>query len=315
MQHLTLGRTGLRVSKVGLGCGGHARLGKSYGLPEAHSVDLVRRAMDLGINFIDTATNYDTETIVGKAIAGRDRSKLVIASKHGAAPWKVEKRYTPDEFAAGIDASLAKLQTDYIDLYLIHGLLVEDYDYFTNELLPVMQQARDAGKIRFICASEQWINDTDHAMFTRALPDDIFDVVMVGFNLLNPSARDRVFPITQENNVGTLVMFAVRSALSKPDKLCELMQQLIDAGKLSRDDVDPDHALDFLAADGVAASIPEAAYRFCAHEPGVDVVLTGTGHAEHLEENVRSILTAPLPPDVQQRLRNLFGHLDSVSGN
>jgi len=314
MRYLTLGRTGLNVSKVGLGCGGHARLGQAYGKPESHGVALVRRAIDLGVNLIDTATSYGTETIVGKAIAGLDRSKLVIATKLGTHT-REKRRLTAAEYAAGIDASLQRLGTDYADLYFIHGLMIEDYDYFLAELLPVMSRAREAGKVRFISVSEGWSSDPEHAMLTRALADDWFDVAMVGFNLLNPSARHAVFPITMQKRVGTLGMFVVRAALSKPDRLRELIASLLDAGTLSRDAIDPDRALDFLTAPGVAASIPEAAYRFGAHEPGVDVVLTGTGSAEHLEQNVRSILAGPLPDDVQAKLRELFSHVDSVSGN
>ena len=76
----TLGRTGLRVSVVGLGCGGHSRLGQTSGATESDSVAVVERALDLGINFIDTAHAYRTERIVGKAIA-RKRHGVVIFTK------------------------------------------------------------------------------------------------------------------------------------------------------------------------------------------------------------------------------------------
>ncbi len=71
MDYTTLGRTGLRVSVAGLGCGGNSRLGKADGRSFAESVAVVRRALDLGVNFLDTAAAYGTEEIVGDAISQR----------------------------------------------------------------------------------------------------------------------------------------------------------------------------------------------------------------------------------------------------
>ena len=84
MQYTTLGRTGLKVSVAGLGCGGNSRIGMGAGLSEAESVALVRQALDLGVNLIDTAAAYGTEGLVGKAIKGRPRESVVISSKSHA---------------------------------------------------------------------------------------------------------------------------------------------------------------------------------------------------------------------------------------
>ncbi len=78
MQTITLGRTGLDVTVVGLGCGGHSRLGMATGQDEVHATRIVQAALDLGINFIDTARAYGTETAVGNAIRGR-RDRVVRA--------------------------------------------------------------------------------------------------------------------------------------------------------------------------------------------------------------------------------------------
>src|SRR5262245_20286570 len=84
MDYTTLGRTGLKVSVAGLGCGGNSRIGLGTGLTEAQSVALVREALDLGVNFLDTAAAYETEPIVGKAIKGRPRESIVISTKSHA---------------------------------------------------------------------------------------------------------------------------------------------------------------------------------------------------------------------------------------
>jgi aryl-alcohol dehydrogenase-like predicted oxidoreductase len=119
MQYTTLGRTGLKVSVAGLGCGGNSRIGLGK-LTEDQSVALVREAMDLGVNFIDTAENYETEGIVGKAIKGRPRDSVVISTKSllgsGAGP------KSGADMVACLDASLRKLDTDYVDIFHLHGL-------------------------------------------------------------------------------------------------------------------------------------------------------------------------------------------------
>ncbi len=84
MHYTTLGNTGLRVSVAGLGCGGNSRIGLGSGLGEAQSVALVREALDLGVNFLDTANAYETEGVVGKAIKGRPRDSVVISTKSHA---------------------------------------------------------------------------------------------------------------------------------------------------------------------------------------------------------------------------------------
>jgi aryl-alcohol dehydrogenase-like predicted oxidoreductase len=175
-----------------------------------------------------------------------------------------------------------------------------------------LQRQQAAGKLRFLAISEQFGGDTGHAMFGQCLADDLFDVVMVGFNILNPSARERVFPVTREKDVGTLIMFAVREALSRPDELKKVVGELMARGEVDPGAVDADDPLGFLG-DGHA--MVESAYRFCRHEPGANVVLTGTGDPEHLKANVAAIQQPPLPREVLARLGAIFGRVDSVSGN
>ena len=152
-------------------------------------------------------------------------------------------------------------------------------------------------------------------MFKIALPDSLFDVVMVGFNLLNPSARGSVFGLTIAHDVGTLIMFAVRRALHSDAAAAQAVAALLRSGAISSDGLESHDPLGFLRAAPGVNSIVEAAYRFCRHEPGAHVVLTGTGSKEHLAQNVASILAPPLPLSVAERLRAIFGGVDSISGN
>jgi aryl-alcohol dehydrogenase-like predicted oxidoreductase len=138
---------------------------------------------------------------------------------------------------------------------------------------------------------------------------------MVGHNLLNPSARRTVFPLTRAHRVGTLIMFAVRRALTSSCAVREVVTQLIEAGAIPAERVDGADPLGFVTANPDVASLVQAAYRFCRHEPGADVILTGTGNVEHLEVNVAAILAPPLPAEIAARLTDIFGAVDSVSGD
>ena len=138
---------------------------------------------------------------------------------------------------------------------------------------------------------------------------------MVGFNLVNPSARERVFPLTRDHDVGTLIMFAVRRQLSDPAALSEALPGLIARGEVEGGQVDASDPLGFLRDHAEIDSVVEAAYRFCRHEPGAQVILTGTGDVAHLKANLAAIQAQPLPADVLARLTRLFGKVDSVSGN
>jgi len=318
MDYTTLGRTGLDVSVVGLGCGGHSRLGQAKGASEDQSVALVKAAIDLGITFLDTATAYGTEKIVGRAIAGQ-RDKVVISTKEqivqeGSSP-QDSKLISGVELKHRVEASLQRLNTDYIDILHLHGVGPHQYDHCLAEFAPALDDLKTKGKIRFSGITERFIDDPSHTMLDRAIKDDCWDVMMVGFNLLNPSATRRVFPKTLDQKIGTLCMFAVRRALSNPEALCELIIQLNKEGLLNRADFNMDNPLEFLVTQGGAKNVVDGAYRYCRHTPGIDVILTGTSKLEHLKQNIASINNASLNPACLEKLDALFGKIDTVSGN
>jgi len=311
MEYATLGKTGLRVSVMGLGCGGHSRLGMSQGKSDTEASLIVREALDMGINFIDTAESYGTESAVGLGLQGVVRDRVVISTKAGVG-WQ-DRRCTADEFKQRVDSCLQRLQTDYVDVFHVHGVRIEEYEYACEELVPALMDLRTAGKIRFVGITEAFGPDPTHKMLVRAVQDDCWDVMMVGLNILNQSARERVLAVTQKKQIGTLCMFAVRRALSRPDALRELIAQMVTDGLIK--DVDPDDPLGFLVADGVADSVQDAAYRFCRWEPGIDLVLSGTGNVDHLKANAESLARPALPPEIVERLKSMFAGVDSVSGN
>ncbi|MGA7956984.1 MAG: aldo/keto reductase [Xanthobacteraceae bacterium] len=310
MQYTTLGKTGLRVSVAGLGTGGFSRMGLKSGRTEDESARLVLDAIDLGVNFIDTAPAYGTEGVVGRALKSVPRDKVVVATKSSvqrAGEW-----WTPQRMVESLDNSLRLLGTDHIDVFNLHGVEPQMYDYALNTLGPALAAQKQKGKIRHIGLTENPIVDFTNEMLKRALRDPVWEVFMVGFHMMHQGARENVFAATRTKGVGTLLMFAVRSIFADAPRVAREMKALAAQGLVEKWLSESDDPLGFLIHEHGATNMIEAAYRFARHEPGADVVLFGTGDAEHLRANVASLLKPPLPEADQAKLAALFGHLKGV---
>src|SRR5438034_1608368 len=201
MEFTTLGQTGLKVSVAGLGCGGPSRLGmRNDPLSANHAIGMVKQALDLGVNFLDTAQNYGTEAIVGKAIAGLPREQVVISTKKTLPP--VDHANPELEVIKGLEQSLKLLDSDYIDVYHLHGVEPKDYEFAKNRLMPAMRRLKEQGKIRFIGVTEGFVVDPSHTVLEESLKENMWEVVMAGFSMVNPSARKTIFPSTMKRGVG-----------------------------------------------------------------------------------------------------------------
>lgn len=309
MDYVTFGRTGLKVSVMGLGSGGPSRIGQATAKSEAESIAIVHGALDAGVNFIDTAEAYGTEALLGKALHGIDRQSVILSTKKSH-----RQEISPALVRQGVEASLKRLQTDYIDIYSLHGVAPNEYPKLRDEILPTFFDLRQEGKMRFIGVTEMFNEDKTHQMMVDSAADDPWDVAMIGFNILNQTARQHVFPATIKRNVAVQIMFAVRLALSQRDKLIASLQELINLGQLESSEVDLENPLNFVLEESDASSLVDAAYRFCRYEPGVHVVLSGTGNPDHLQANIDSLCRPPLPEGVMQKLRHIFRNASAVTG-
>lgn len=314
MESRTLGKTGLTVSKIGLGCGGHSKLGVAHGKSEEDAVAVVKHALHLGVNFIDTAEAYGTERFVGNALKSVQRETVVLSSKLSC--MRNGRVKTKKEVTDSLEQTLTNLGTDYLDIYHLHGVRIDEYNCFVETMYPVLDEFRRAGKIRFIGITEAFGGDTDHKMLRRAVQDDFWDVIMVGFNFLNQSARNGVLDIAAGKGIGTLNMFAVRKALTSEENLVELLRIAVQKGLYPSDRFDITQPMKSLF-NGEAQNTPLAdlAYRYCAHEPGLDCILVGTGSKEHLESNINSIHSSQLNEQTLNRLNQAFGDITTFSAN
>jgi aryl-alcohol dehydrogenase-like predicted oxidoreductase len=310
MHYTTFGRTGLKVSVAGLGCGGFSKLGLGTGQSAEHAVGIIRQALDLGVTLLDTAAVYGTEDAVGAALRGVARDSVVVCTKAskpgGDAAFSVEK------VIASLDGSLQRLGLDYVDVFQLHAVPPSAYDHVREVIAPALLRQRERGKFRFLGITETAPNDPEQVMLNRAMQDDCWDTAMLAFNLMDQVARSQVFPHSMANRIGTLMMFAVRSIFARPAQLAATMRELAADGLVPVELAESDHPLDFLIHAAGASSLTDAAYRYVRHEPGVDVVLFGTGDASHLRSNVESILKPPLPEADRTKLRDLFSHLRGV---
>ena len=308
MDYRPLGKTGLSVSVAGLGCGGNSRLGLGRGASFDDSVTVVRTAVDLGVNFLDTAEAYGTEEIVGAAARSYDRDKLVISTK---AIFRAGDD-TGDTVTRRVDAALRRLGLDYVDIFHFHAVGPTAYEHHRDVLAPALVKLKEQGKVRHIGITETSPNDPEQKMLARAIQEAPWEVIMLAYSLMNQGARRAIFPATQRRGIGTLLMFVVRNMFSNAAYRRDVFAKLVEQGDLDASILSDGDPLGFLVSEGAAESITDAAYRYARHEQGVDVVLFGTGNKAHVAANVASILRPPLPPAAIERLHASFGHLTGV---
>ena len=193
MQYKPLGKTGIRVSEFALGCWPFAG-GSVWGpQDDAVSIATVHAALDRGVTFFDTAEGYDddshSEEVLGRALAGR-RTEAVIATKISP------PHLVPALVVDACDASLRRLQTDYIDLYQIHW---PNHDVPIEDSLESLTRLRDSGKIRSIGVSNFGVSDLSSALESADIVTD-----QLPYNLLWRPIEVEILPMCLDNDVGLI---------------------------------------------------------------------------------------------------------------
>lgn len=320
MKYRTLGRTGMTVSIMGMGTGGHDPLGKKSAWPESEMIRLLHRAFELGINLFDTSPGYGdgrSEELLGRALKDLPRDELVVSTKIPVAGGHTDDvtPMKPEDIAPAVEASLRRLALETIDVLLAAVAGPQYIDPVMNDHWPELEKLKRQGKVRFLGSSEQTRSDGVHEWLARFLPTDAVDVALLGHNMLNQSAQRTVLPLCRERHIGVLNVFAVRNLFWNPPRLSEVIADLKARGQLAPEAVADADPLGWLLADGDADSLVEAAYRYAAYTEGVTTVMCGTIDVGELEENVRSVTKGPLSASNVARLKTLFGHLDEAIGN
>jgi aryl-alcohol dehydrogenase-like predicted oxidoreductase len=310
MKYRTFGKTGWQVSAVGVGCwqfGGAITIdGKPdgwSGVSDQESAATIKRAVDLDVNFFDTADMYGwgrSEEIVGRTIKGlRVRDHVYIATKAGF--WHDDQyRRTFNESKAYIlracDASLRRLQTDRIDLYQCHLWRTERWEEFLDAFERLQQQ----GKIRFFGVST---NDFD--MVQRFAERGNLAAVQANYSVLNRGVEKEILPFCREHGIafiarGPLAMGKLSGKLTKSHKFDaeDIRNRWLegDERKNFERDLDTVERLKPIAQKH-GVPLPQLAVQFVLSNPDVCVTIPGAKSRAQLESNVAAGVLTALTPD------------------
>lgn len=315
MLYRPLGTSGIDVSLLGYGTGG-PKVFTASELDESGQDDIVRHCLDQGINLFDTSQGYgESETALGRALAGVPRDRYVLATKwgyrrlgEGGTEGAIVEQ--PQELRRAVEASLRRLETDHIDVMFFHGLRPEDYDDVYERFGPVMAALKEEGAIRCVALSERMGEDLEHEVTVYALEHhpEFWDVTMLRYALFNHSAAAHALPLCVEHGVGVLNMSPVRYILSDLALLEAEVARWTADGAIVADSLPAKGPLDWLV-HGDVESVTAAALKFAASDPGISTVLTGTRDRSHLNENIRALERPELKESDMQRLRQVLGDL------
>ncbi len=312
MQMRPFGRTGLSVSALGFGCGAVGGL-MVRGTP-ADQEHAVARALDAGITFFDTAPSYGnglSETNLGRVLE-KLRPEIVLATKVSLRG--DDRADIARALPRSVDASLARLGREDVDLIQLHELISGDPadgglppEVVLGEVVPAMERLRDAGKVRWFGITG--LGRTQDLL--TVVDSGAIQSAQVAYNLLNPSAASAIpagFPaqdfghlITRATaaGMGTIGIRAIAGgALSG-----SLERHPIGAADVAplgsadsyATDVERGHAFRSLLADAGAADLVELALRFAITEGGPTTVLVGTSTVEQLDHAIAAVAKGPLP--------------------
>jgi len=290
MKYRTLGRTGLRCSEVGLGTWAFAS--QIYGdVLESDSLKAVQSAIDVGINFFDTAPMYGTskhdgvaEEILGRGL-GHNRDAVIISSKFGRNPTDGNKpNFHAQRCLNSVEDSLRRLATDHIDILFFHSPFSPDEIH--DDVWAALARLKDEGKIRCVGHSISMFHDTEQMARDWALERKI-DVIQVVYSLLNRDAKSLIEFLGKEN-VGIVAREALANgflsgAITRDTRF---PANNLNA-RYSRDEiierVEQVERLSFLVKDEIE-SMPQAAMRWVLDHTEISLVLSGAKNPKEILE-------------------------------
>ncbi|OIQ80543.1 L-glyceraldehyde 3-phosphate reductase [mine drainage metagenome] len=300
MDYTTLGRTGLQISRIALGCmtyGEPTRGNHAWTLDEEASRPLIRRAVELGITFFDTANVYSdgsSEEIVGRALAEYTRREEVVIAT------KVHGRMRPGPNGAGlsrkaifteIDASLTRLGTDYVDLYQIHRW---DPGTPIEETLEALHDVVKAGKARYIGASSMFAWQFTQALYLADLHGwTRFASMQDHYNLLNREEEREMLPLCADQRIGVLPWSPLaRGRLTRDWDSSTHRTDTDEVGKRLYSTDAGDRAIIGRVAEVAAdVGIPRAqvALAWVLHNPAVTAPIIGASRLGHLDDAIAAL--------------------------
>ena len=303
LEKLGLGRTNLNVTRLGYGAMELRGSPNGPHIEEKQAKTVLNSMLDLGINFIDTSIDYgSSESLIGKYISNR-RSEFYLASKCACSvlPEAIAKGrhvYTKANIIAGVEQSLMRMKTDYLDVIQFHGTgnlhntreLLEKHD-----AVGTLQELQKQGKVRFLGAS----SILPHIM--DLIKWDVFDVLQLPYSPLLP---EHGFVIDEAANAGIGTVIRGGISQGEPEQYIEGQ-----SNKMAFDSWNKftQANLDELRSEGESRT--SFLLRLTLSNPNISTIIVGTQNINHLEANVKAALNGRLSSDVyeetNQRLNNL----------
>ncbi len=287
MVYFNVGSSSLKVSVIGFGC-------MSLPADEKSAIPVLHKAIDLGINYLDTADIYNdgiNEMIIGKAIKGK-RDNVVVASKagnvrrsDGGLDWNPTKKH----ILSSIDGSLKRLQTDYIDLYQLHGGTIQDN---IDETIEAFELLKQQGKIRYYGISSIRPN-----VIREYIKKSSIVSVMTQYSLLDRRPEEETLELLHQNNIGVLVRGSVAQGLliNKTPKPY-LDNSTEDVAKMAG-------AVNKLSVNGRTAT--QTAIKYVLKHKAVTSAVVGMRTLDQVEEAVNAVNVDDLTPSELEMLKNV----------
>ena len=325
MNYRTLGRTGLSVSEIGFGCGNVG--GLMIRGEHTDQVKAVARAMELGINYFDTASQYgagQSETNLGRVLNELD-AQVYVGTKY-----RLETEDAADikgGVIRSVDASLARMAREQVDLIQLHNRLSPQRDLaggtlsvedVLGEVVEATEMLRAQGKVRFWGLTGVGVTESLH----RVVDSGAFYSVQTVYNLLNASAGADVAPgfdmpdykrLIDRANAAEMGVIVIRvlaagalSGVAERDPVAISSVAPIGSGRDYQQDFDRSAGFRFLVDEGYADDLVEASVRFALSNSGVSTVLVGYSNMDHLEQSVRFADKGPLPSEALDRLPQVW---------
>ncbi|MFC4777102.1 aldo/keto reductase [Paenibacillus sp. GCM10023252] len=299
MEHTTFGRTGLKVSKLGLG---GAPIGGDFGRSDESEIErVIHEALDLGINFIDTAPLYGrgkSEERIGRALAGTRRHDVVLATK----AVRSDLSYDYQSTMQSVEDSLTRLRTDWIDLLQLHDVESQPPQLILNETIPALLKLREQGKIRYL-----GVTTRNLPLLKMYMETGVFDAIQfyARYMLLDFSARREILPLAKELNLGVINGSILGMGLLADAPAAFLGEAIIQEAASRMEQ------LSWLRQSEPRGLI-EPAMRFSLSQPDIHVSLTGTASLSSLRTNAAYCDGAGMREEDLSRIYELFHNVPSL---
>ena len=294
----------IHVSEIGLGAW---QLGANSGwddMTEKEAVEMVHKSIDLGINFFDTAPNYGlgtSESRLGKALKGYDRSKIVVNTKFGHTD-AGGTNYSANYIRESLEGSLKRLQMDYVDSLIIHNPPFENLDGNKNDHYDILERLKAEGKIKAYGASLDTYKEMKLLMETTGSK-----VIEAFFNILHQDAA-RAFDMARKKEVAIIVKIPLDSGwLSGKYRADSTFKDI--RSRWSKKDIETRATLvnQIKNIIGNEAPLAQTAIAFCLAYDAVATVIPGNSTIQQLISNVESTKN-PLSGDLVKKLEEFYRH-------